>query len=349
MRFFDTASRRATPAAGRSPRLTPLRDTGHNPGALEAFTHVPTHRSARAPLVVALHGCTQTAAAYDHGTGWSTLAERAGFAVLLPQQTRANNANTCFNWFEAADIARSGGEAESIALMVDEMVEQHGLDPARVFVTGLSAGGAMAAVMLAAHPERFAGGAVIGGLPYGTAQGVGQALERMRGAGHADDATAVASVRGAGGGSDRWPRLSIWHGTADATVAHGNMTALGRQWRGLFDLNAQPSSVESGSNWEHSAWLGPDGQVAVEEWSVAGMGHGVPIDPSGPDGLGATGPYMLDVGLSSTRLIAESWGLVEPGVGEPARDHSLADAKPTAPDFVRDTIERALRSAHLLP
>ena len=333
-------------------RLESLPALHQNPGALEGFTYVPVHRPARAPLVVALHGCTQDAASYDHGTGWSVLAERAGFAVLLPQQTRANNSNGCFNWFEAVDIARTGGEAESIAAMVAEVVEEHGLDPDRVFVTGLSAGGAMAAVMLATHPDRFAAGAIIGGLPYGTARGVGAALARMGGRGHGSDESAVDHVRRAAPPAGRWPRVSIWHGTADATVTHGNLDALGRQWRGVHGLAAEPSELEHGDNWERRVWRAPDGGAAVEEWSVAGMGHGVPIDPRG-DGLGATGPFFLDEGLSSTRLIAEGWGLVEPIRAATRRSAAqplpLPPPPPAPGGFVRDTIERALRSARLLP
>ena len=114
---------------------------------------------------------------YDHGSGWSKLAEEKGFAVLFPEQQRANNANLCFNWFEPGDM----GEALSIREMIGHVVEAHGITPAGVFITGQSAGGAMANVMLATYPDLFAAGAIIGGVPCGTASGVGQAFERMRG------------------------------------------------------------------------------------------------------------------------------------------------------------------------
>jgi len=95
-----------------------------------------------------------------------------GFALLLPEQQRTNNPNSCFNWFQSGDIERGHGEAASIRQMVATMVSDHGIDPARVFVTGLSAGGAMTPVMLATYPEVFAGGAIIGGLPYGAATNI---------------------------------------------------------------------------------------------------------------------------------------------------------------------------------
>src|SRR4051794_6711039 len=143
------------------------------------FAYVPDQLAPSPPLVVVLHGCLQTAAGYDSGAGWSTLADRYGFALLLPEQQRSNNQSGCFNWFQTGDIERGHGEAQSIRQMVDKMMSDYGVDPARVFVTGLSAGGAMTSVMLATYPEVFAGGAIIAGLPYGAATNVQQAFETM--------------------------------------------------------------------------------------------------------------------------------------------------------------------------
>ena len=351
------AQLRSSARPATSSRLVEWTGFGGNPGALEARIFIPADLAPGSALVVALHGCTQDAAAYDHGTGWSVLAQQEGFALLLPQQTRANNANLCFNWFDAADIGRTGGEAESIANMVGALIDTHHLDRARVFVTGLSAGGAMTAVMLATHPDLFAGGAIIGGLPYASAHGVTQALERMRGQGHASDGTATGAVTRVGPGAGNWPTVSLWHGTADMTVAHSNMAALGRQWRGVHGLTGEPTRVERGAGWDHRSWCGPDPRPLVEEWSVAGMGHGVPIDATD---LGTVGPHMLDVGLSSTRRIAAGWGLLEAGGVAPAVKKVQHQPSPPAapllpaataarPGRVQQIIEEALRSARLLP
>ena len=107
-------------------------------------------------MVVVLHGCGQTAAGYDLGAGWSTLAQHYGFALLMPEQQRGEQCQGCFNWFNPEDIARDSGEACSIRQMIARMVGDHGIDPHRIFVTGLSAGGAMTSVMLATYPELFA-------------------------------------------------------------------------------------------------------------------------------------------------------------------------------------------------
>lgn len=156
-------------------RLQTLTDFGSNPGGLKAKCHLPEALPEGAPLVVVLHGCTQNVAAYDYYSGWSQLADRSGFALLYPEQQHANNSNLCFNWFLSNDTSRNSGEALSIRQMIQAMIVAHGLDARRVFIAGLSAGGAMTAAMLAAYPELFAGGAIIAGLPHGAATTIPEA------------------------------------------------------------------------------------------------------------------------------------------------------------------------------
>ena len=151
-------SPRAEPAAEYvTTRLRQLPGFGSNPGNLRMFAHAPDPLPNMPPLVVALHGCSQSAVEYDRGTGWSTLADRLGFVVVYPEQLPSNNPKTCFSWFQPGDIARNGGEALSIHEMVETAIARFGVDRRKVFVTGLSAGGAMASVMLATYPEVYAG------------------------------------------------------------------------------------------------------------------------------------------------------------------------------------------------
>ncbi len=176
---LDVASWGGTgPGAGS--RLVETASFGANPGDLRMFSFVPAGLSQQLPLVVVLHGCTQTAAGYEVGAGWCRLAQRYGFALLMPEQKRSNNPNNCFNWFLPEDITRGSGEPASIRQMIEQTERDHKIDRARIFVTGLSAGGAMTAVMLATYPEIFAAGAIIAGLPYGIAHNVREALSGMR-------------------------------------------------------------------------------------------------------------------------------------------------------------------------
>lgn len=337
--------------AQRAAPLTPIDDFGHNPGALRGYLHIPHDLPAHAPLVVVLHGCTQTAASYDHGSGWSTLADRFGFALLFPEQQRANNPNLCFNWFSPEDTRRGGGEVESIREMVVAVVGRYELDPARVFVTGLSAGGAMTSAMLACHPEIFAGGAIIAGLPFGTAHSVPEALERMRGHGH-DRATLSDRVRTAAAHGGPWPTVSVWHGTADTTVNPINAGLIVDQWRGLHRLG-EPDIRERIDGHSRRAWHDRAGRAVIEEYMVTGMGHGTPLAADGDEACGVPGPHMLGAGISSTYRIAAAWGIA-PAVA-PSRPVDIAATVPQGQSSARllrfdptATINDALRAAGLM-
>lgn len=348
----------ASPAAGAG-RLRSLSAVGSNPGALGGWSYVPDGTGEMA-LVVVLHGCTQTAAGYDAGSGWSDLAERYGFALLFPEQTRENNANLCFNWFNPEDTRRGSGETESIRQMVAAMIERHAIDPTRVFVTGLSAGGAMTSVMLAAHPELFAGGGIIAGLPHGAAASMPAAFQRMRGQGHCGDEVYADRVRAASPHAGTWPTISVWHGDADRTVSPDNADRIVGQWRRLHGVGAAPDRSEYVDGHVRDVWRDPDGREVIEAYRIAGMGHGTPLKTGGHDGCGVAGPHMLEAGISSTRLLAAAWGIlgderparvsaaVSTAAAEVSGPGSRPDRSPMSASAVQATIESALRKAGLL-
>ncbi|MFO1146142.1 MAG: PHB depolymerase family esterase [Rhodospirillales bacterium] len=313
--------------------LAEVAEFGSNPGNLRMLTYIPDELPASAPLVVVLHGCTQTAAAYDAGTGWSTLAERHGFALLLPEQRRSNNPLRCFNWFRPQDFARDGGEPESIRQMVDHLVAAHGLDRRRVFVTGLSAGGAMTSVMLATHPDVFAGGAVVAGVPYHCAEGLQEGFEVIFQGRSLPTEEWGDRVRAASNHSGPWPRMQVWHGDADVTVKPLNAGEVVKQWCNVHAITGEPALDEQVGPHRHRVWRDAAGQDIVEHWTVAGLPHGQAIDPQAPDGCGQPEPFIIDAGISSPTHIARSWGLTAVVRDRPAKPRRPATpVEPAADD-----------------
>lgn len=290
-------------------RLSKLSEFGTNPGSLQALTYIPEDLPVGAPLVIVLHGCKQSAEDYDHGSGWSELADRHGFALLFPEQRRYNNWFLAFNWFEPHDSCRGSGEPLSIRQMVEQVVCDHGIDRQRIFITGLSAGGAMTSVMLATYPEVFAGGAIIAGLPYGCASTVRAAFCRMCGRGGPTGQQLAARLRNASTHNGPWPTISIWHGSSDHTVDPSNVEDIIRQWRTLLKLRRMPSVTHLVDGYPRRAWSDSKGHELLEEYSITGMGHGTPLKTGGLNGCGSSGDYMLDVNISSTHHIVDFWGL----------------------------------------
>jgi poly(hydroxyalkanoate) depolymerase family esterase len=297
------------PSGIRSP-LVETRQFGTNPGDLRMFSYVPANVQLSPALVVVLHGCGQTAATYDFGAGWSTLAKQYGFALLMPEQQAANNAHGCFNWFNPEDTKRGHGEVGSIRQMVGRMMSEHRIDRHRIFVTGLSAGGAMASAMLATYPDVFAAGAIVAGLPYGIAANVREAVSRMLQSTPRPSRELGDLVRNASKHRGPWPKVSVWHGSADRTVNPANADAIVQQWLDVHRLPSPPMSEGIVDGYPRQIWWNADGETVVESYTITDMAHGTPLGKAENDErYGREGAFLIEAGISSSHHIANFFGL----------------------------------------
>jgi poly(hydroxyalkanoate) depolymerase family esterase len=293
-------------AVAHAATLTLVSSFGTNPGNLAMYKYVPTSVPANAPVVVLLHGCSQSAASYDDETGWVKFADENKFYLVFAQQNTLNNSGKCFNWFQSGDITRGQGEALSIKQMVDKIKSSHSVDANRVFVSGLSGGAAMTAVMLATYPDVFAGGAINAGVAYKCAtSSLGGFSCMSPGVNKTPAAWGDLARSGYSGYTGRKPLVAIFHGSADGTVKPMNMTELMEQWTNYHGVSQTPTTSDTVAGYPRNNYGGK-----VMTISITGMGHGTAIDPgTGASQCGVAASYILDVNLCSTYYTGKFWGL----------------------------------------
>nr|WP_202126991.1 PHB depolymerase family esterase [Cupriavidus sp. SW-Y-13] len=237
---------------------------------------------ARMPLVVMLHGCTQDADDFAAGTRMNALADKFGFMVMYPIQPPTANPSKCWNWFRRGDQQAGSGEPSILAGMTQEVIANHHIDPDRVYIAGLSAGGAMAAVMIQSYPELFAAAGVHSGLPAGSAHDLPSALAAMKGG-------KVLSAAKRNAATPRRP-LIIFHGDADCTVHRSNGDRLIEPYeRGGAQKRVEYGSSGAGRHYTRGLVKTPGG-IDAEFWLLHDTGHawsggggGTYTDPKGPD------------------------------------------------------------------
>jgi poly(hydroxyalkanoate) depolymerase family esterase len=294
--------------AGAAPRAPLV----HAPAGAEPGTALP--------LVCLLHGCTQDAASFAAATRMNEASDRHGFVAVYPQQARGANPQGCWNWFEPAHQRRGAGEPEAIVASLRELMAIAApwtIDPGRVFVAGLSSGGAMAAILAAVYPDVFTAFAVHSGLAYRSAATMPEAFAAMA-RGGADPTPHGSAMHAAMGDLARPIPSMIVHGTADRTVAPVNaeqvlrqsMTAnrLAAPGTRAFDID-RPTDVShgrvgGGHAYTSSRWTDRDGAVVHELLKVDGLGHawsggaagGSYTDPRGPDATEAIWRFFTRTG-----------------------------------------------------
>lgn len=257
-------------------------------GQLEYMLYRPVDATPGMPLVVMLHGCTQTPEDFARGTGMNRLADELGFLVAYPRQSQAANQQRCWNWFRPGDQQRERGEPALIAGVTRDVIVAEDADATRVYVAGLSAGGAAAAIMADAYPDLFAAVGVHSGLACGAARNLPGALAAMK---H-------------GGASSRRRRadaafvpLITFHGDSDATVHEANardLVASATAAAGVPVIVEVKEGRAGGRSYARALSRDFAGRVLIEQWTIAGAGHAW----SGGD---PTGSYADATGVDASR------------------------------------------------
>lgn len=276
-------------------------------GTRDYHGYVPsTYRSGTPmPLLVALHGCTENDIGFDLLTGLSARAEQRGFLVVFPDQSTLANPSQCWNWPLSINQHRGLGEPSIIAGITDLVRSRWTVDPARVYVTGVSAGGVMSMIMAVTYPDRYAAAASVAGCEYECD------VLQLR----SPDQAGLDAWREMGSRARPVPVL-VFQGSADLVVAPSTADRIVGQWAQTDDLaldglddgdvSVSPTLVERGQvpggrTYTHSVNRGPDGTVLIEKYLIDGAGHVYPGgcscslygDPSGPDATGLSWDFFL--------------------------------------------------------
>jgi poly(hydroxyalkanoate) depolymerase family esterase len=235
----------ATPAGAAG--LTRVGDFGSNPGSLTMYSYLPANLPSNAPLVVAMHGCTQNANDYFAHSGWPKYADMFGFALVLPEQPSTTNpVMNCFDWGTPSNDSRGRGEALSIYNMVQYARSNYHVNPSRIYVTGLSAGGGMTADLLADYPDVFAAGAINSGpAAQCSTSGIFNTNCTSGRTSHTPRQWGDLIRNSYPGHTGPYPRVAIWQGTSDTTVNPDELTYSRDGWTDVWGISQTPSSTRS--------------------------------------------------------------------------------------------------------
>ena len=296
----------ATPASGGQ---WLARTFSNDAGTRSYMLYVPVDHVDKAdsprPLIVMLHGCTQSPDDFAAGTRMNQFADAHGFLVAYPAQTPRDNGNKCWNWFRAGDQAHGRGEPSLIAGIAQHVAADYRIDPRRVFVAGLSAGAAMAVILGETYPDVFAAVGAHSGLPFAAANDVASAFTAMK-SGRAN-ATARAHVGGV-------PTI-VFHGDADHTVAVGNGDEIIREATANTAHSSPHSGVAPGGRaYTRTVFTDAANRIRAEYWRLHGAGHawsggsaqGSYTDPTGPDASAEMVRFFLQLSATPSPTQLES-------------------------------------------
>lgn len=294
--------------------LVEITDFGINKGNLEMYVYKPLNNDMQVPLVVVLHGCVQTANEIAEQSGWNTLADSNNFMVIYPQQKVENNLNKCFNWYNEIDISREGGESETILEMIQYAIKNYDIDSSKIFVTGISAGGAMTNVLMANYPNLFDSGAVLSGIPFKAANDLATAYAAMQGKTEKTNEDWVADISSNNlNFKGKYPRVAIFHGADDPFVNVRNSEIIEVQWKGVHKIDTQPTidpNFNGNSDITKTTYFKNNCPVIIK-YEINNLGHALAVDPGIEKQQGGNvARFAVDKNFHSTYWAANFFGLI---------------------------------------
>ena len=272
--------------------LVNVRDFGKNAGMLKMFWHIPANldQSKKAPLVLALHGCTQSAKSIANATEWNKLADSLHFIVVYPEQRMLNNVSKCFNFFIGFKAKKDKGEVASIRQMINYTFEHQNIDSSKVFITGMSAGGGMSNAMLNAYPELFNAGALLA-------------------------APSIITDK-INTSSNHIPKIAIIQGDDDKIVPPKMATKILDQWISKNKLDSTNFTITK--NFQDNKYLSiqtyfnSNNELKIVLMRIKATGHKILIDPGNDVKHGGrSGIHTKDINFYSTYWIASFFGLTD--------------------------------------
>lgn len=287
---------------------------GSNPGNLKMYVHIPKNLEANEsiPVVLAMHGCSQNAAIIEEQSGWSDLADKYGFIVIYPEQKRINNPMGCFRWYDYEETETQ--EVESVFQMLDFVERNYNIDPERLFVYGVSAGGVMSIHTVVHRPEKFSAAACLAGGPYKI--------------GEDDDATLMDLIFMDERTPEEWkerlpnypagtkfPKLILGHGNKDKLVNINCSFEIIDQFSTMYNTDVQEDSLilnfAGNDGIEKRIYNDSFDKECMAFYIFKDLGHALPVDPgTGNEQGGKEGMFAVDKNFFSTYYIAKDFGLI---------------------------------------
>ncbi len=279
------------------------------------YVYKPIDNDMEVPLVVVLHGCAQTATEMAEQSGWNTLADSNNFMVLYPQQKVENNLNKCFNWYENMDISKNDGESATIREMIQYAIQNYDIDPSKIFISGMSAGGAMTNVLLANYPDLFDSGAILSGIPFKAANDLTTAYAAMQGKIEKTNEEWVTSISNNNLNYDgEYPKVVIVHGIDDPFVNVKNAEIIEMQWKVIHKIESEPTIIpEFNGNPDiaKTTYFKNNCSVIVK-YEINNLGHAMSVDPGTEKQQGGNiARFAVDKNFHTTYWVAKFFELMK--------------------------------------